>query len=201
MLVLKNRKTNNLARRLLNNDVGAFNTLYTEHHSAIYANSLKLVKDPAIAEDIVQDVFITLWEKRHTIDPKRDIVGWLFVISYHKTIDAVKRKLRQALAENILHSIIEEPDVFKENMTEEQLGAIEKAVGRLSPQKRKVFDLCKVQSRTYEKAAEELHISKYTVKEYLSDAIVSIKKYIGQHSSHAHIIIQVFLASQVFISL
>jgi len=199
LLALKNRKTNNLARRLRNNDVTAFNTLYNEHHSAIYANSLKLAKDPAVAEDIVQDVFIALWEKRHTIDPKRDIVGWLFVVSYHKTIDAVKRKLRQALAENILHSIIEEPDIFKEDITGERLGAIEKAVGQLSPQKRKVFDLCKVQSRTYEKAAEELHISKYTVKEYLSEAMVSIKKYIGQHSSHAHVIIQLFLLLQVFL--
>jgi DNA-directed RNA polymerase specialized sigma subunit, sigma24 homolog len=51
----------------------------------------------------------------------------------------------------------------------------------LSPQKRKVFELCKVQGRTYKKAAEELHISKYTVKEYLSEALVSIKKYIGDH--------------------
>ena len=52
---------------------------------------------------------------------------------------------------------------------------------QLSPQKRKVFELCKVQGRTYKKAAEELHISKYTVKEYLSEALISIKKYIGEH--------------------
>jgi len=81
------------------------------------------------------------------------------------------------------------------------MGAIEKAVDQLSPQKRKVFDLCKMQSSTYEKAAKELHISKYTVKEYLSDAMVSIKKYIGQHSSHAHVIIQLLLVLPVLFGL
>lgn len=195
---MRNRKTNNLARRLRNNDVGAFNTLYWDHHQAIYANSLKLIKDPAIAEDVVQDVFITLWEKRHSIDPKQDIVGWLFVISHNKTIDLLKKKLRQALAEKILETVSEEPEVLKDDITAEQLVNIEKAVSQLSPQKRKVFDLCKLQQTTYEKAAQELHISKYTVKEYLSEAITSIKKYVGQNSSHAHTIIQFIVLFQVF---
>ncbi len=194
---MKNRKTHELALSLRNDDISAFNSLYWKYHGAIYANALKLIKDPAIAEDIVQDVFVSLWEKRHAIDPRQDIAGWLFVVSQHKTIDQLKRKLRQSLAEKILQSISEEPDVLKDDITEEQLGAIEKAVDQLSPQKRRVFELCKVQRRTYEKAAEELHISKYTVKEYLSEAIVSIKKYIGQHSTHAGFLVYFFALSQI----
>jgi RNA polymerase sigma-70 factor (ECF subfamily) len=194
---LKNKKTHDLALSLRNNDIGAFNFLYWKYHCAIYANALKLIKDPVIAEDIVQDVFVTLWEKRHSIDPGQDIAGWLFVVSQHKTIDQLKRKLRQALAEKVLQSILKEPGVFEEDITEERLGTIEKAVDQLSPQKRKVFELCKVQKRTYKKAAEELHISKYTVKEYLSEAIVSIRKYIGQHPSHAGILVYFSAAAQI----
>lgn len=194
---MKNSKTHDLALSLRNNDIAAFNTLYWTYHCAIYANALKLIKDPAVAEDIVQDVFVTLWEKRHTIDPAQDIGGWLFVVSQHKTVDQLKRKLRQALAEKILQSIIEKADDHQDDMTEEQLETIEKAVSQLSPQKRRVFELCKVQRRTYEKAAEELHISKYTVKEYLSEAIVSIRKYIGQHRTHAGILIYFIAFSQI----
>ena len=190
---MKNRTTHHLAQSLRNGDISAFNTLYWKYHAAIYANALKLIKDTSIAEDIVQDVFVTLWEKRQTIDPGQDIAGWLFVVSQNKTIDQLKRKLRQALAEKILQSILEEPDALNDDITEEQLGTIEKAVDQLSPQKRKVFELCKMQRRTYEKAAEELQISKYTVKEYLSEAIISIKKYIGQHPTHAGLLIY-FLA-------
>lgn len=196
---MKSQTTNDLALRLRNDDINAFNTLYWEYHAAVYANALRLIKDPAIAEDIVQEVFVTLWGKRHAIDPEQDIAGWLFVISHHKTVDQLKRKLRQALVQKDLsifgedHSTILNPD-----LKEEQLSAIEKAMDQLSPQKRKVFELCKVQGRTYKNAAEELHISKYTVKEYLSEALVSIKKYIGEHPRQTGIVTYFLVLSDVF---
>ena len=182
LLVLKSQKTTDLAARLRNNDISAFNTLYWEYHAAVYANALKLIKDPVVAEDIVQEVFVTLWGKRHAIDPDQDLAGWLFVVSHHKTIDQLKQKIRHALVQKKLSIAGENQSVIvNSDVKEEQLISIEQAVDQLSPQKRKVFELCKVQGRTYQKAAEELHISKYTVKEYLSEALVSIKKHIGEH--------------------
>lgn len=186
---MKSKIAHDLALRLRNNDIDAFNTLYWRYHAAIYANAVKLLKNNSIAEDIVQDVFITLWEKRHLIDPKQDIAGWLFVVCHHKSVDQLKRKLRQAIAEKVLQPVMEDHHAFEVDIATEQIRAIEKAVDQLSPQKRKVFELCKVQHRTYEKAAEELHISKYTVKEYLAEAMVSIKKYIGQHPTQTGIFI------------
>ena len=193
------QKTKDLASRLRKDDINAFNTLYWEYHAAVYANALKLIKDPVIAEDIVQEVFVTVWGKRHTIDPEQDLVGWLFVISYHKTIDQLKRKLKETLAhKNISISIEDHSILVYADLKEEQLTTIEEAMDQLSPQKRKVFELCKVQGRTYKKAAEELHISKYTVKEYLSEALVSIKKYIGEHPRQTRIIIYFLLFTSIF---
>jgi len=196
---LKDQKTNDLASRLRNDDINAFNTLYWEYHAAVYANALKLIKDPVLAEDIVQETFVTVWGKRHTIDPEQDFAGWLFVISYHKTIDQLKRKLKEALAHKKISISIEDHSIHvNADVKEEQLAAIEKAMDQLSPQKRKVFELCKVQGRTYKKAAEELHISKYTVKEYLSEALVSIKKYIGEHPRQTGIVIYFLVFTSIF---
>ena len=193
------QKTNDLASRLRKDDINAFNTLYWEYHAVVYANALKLIKDPVIAEDIVQEVFFTVWGKRHTIDPEQDLVGWLFVISYHKTIDQLKCKLKETLAhKNISISIEDHSILVNADLKEEQLTAIEEAMDQLSPQKRKVFELCKVQGRTYKKAAEELHISKYTVKEYLSEALVSIRKYVGEHPRQTGIIIYFLVFNTVF---
>ena len=196
---MKDQKTNDLASRLRNDDINAFNTLYWEYHAAVYANALKLIKDPVIAEDIVQETFVTVWGKRHTIDPDQDFAGWLFVISYHKTIDQLKRKLKEVLAHKKISISIEDHSIHvNADVKEEQLAAIEKAMDQLSPQKRKVFELCKVQGRTYKKAAEELHISKYTVKEYLSEALVSIKKYIGEHPRQTGIVIYFLVFTSIF---
>ena len=197
---MKSKKTNDLAVRLRNDDIDAFNTLYWEYHATVYANSLRLIKDPSIAEDIVQEVFVTLWGKRHTIDPELDIAGWLFVISHNKTVDQLKRKLKQDLARRNLSIVAEDHStIVNADLKEEQLCAIEKAMDQLSPQKRKVFELCKVQGRTYKKAAEELHISKYTVKEYLSEALVSIKKYIGDQARQTGIFIYLLISTTFFI--
>ena len=193
------QKTKDLATRLRKDDINAFNSLYWEYHAVVYANALKLIKDPVIAEDIVQEVFVTVWGKRHTIDPEQDLAGWLFVISYHKTIDQLKRKLKEALAhKNISISIDDNSNLVNADFKEEQLTAIEEAMDQLSPQKRKVFELCKVQGRTYKKAAEELHISKYTVKEYLSEALVSIRKYIGEHPRQTGIFIYFLVYTSLF---
>jgi len=199
LLALMDQKTNDLASRLRNDDINAFNTLYWEYHAAIYANALKLIKDPVIAEDIVQEVFVTVWGKRHTIDPEQDFAGWLFVISYHKTVDQLKRKLKDALAHKKISISIEDQSILvNADLKEEQLTAIEKAMDQLSPQKRKVFEICKMQGRTYKKAAEELHISKYTVKEYLSEALVSIRKYIGEHPRQTGIVIYFLVFTSIF---
>ena len=196
---MKGQKTNDLATRLRNDDINAFNTLYWDYHAAVYANSLKLIKDPALAEDIVQEVFVTLWGKRHSIDPEQDIAGWLFVVSHHKTVDQLKRKLKQALARKNLSIFTEDHSIIiNADLKEEQLCAIEEAMDQLSPQKRKVFELCKVQGRTYKNAAEELHISKYTVKEYLSEALVSIRKYIGEHPRQTGVFIYFLVFTNVF---
>lgn len=196
---MKTQKSHDLALRLRNDDIDAFNILYWEYHAAVYTNALRLIKDPSIAEDIVQDVFVALWGKRHTIDPEQDIAGWLFVTSHHKTVDQLKRKLKHALAQKSLSIFRDEQSIIiNADLKEEQLCAIEEAMDKLSPQKRKVLELCKVQGRTYKKAAEELHISKYTVKEYLSEALVSIKKYLVEHPRQTGIIIYFLVFTNIF---
>ena len=66
---------------------------------------------------------------------------------------------------------------------EEKTQLLTEAINQLSPQKRKVLELCKLQGKTYEETARELHISRHTVKEYLASAISHVKGYIRQHGA------------------
>jgi RNA polymerase sigma-70 factor (ECF subfamily) len=165
-------------------DMAAFSELYWKYQKAIYQNGLKLTKDVLVAEDIVQEVFISLWEKRDTIDAGRSVSGWLFVSSYNRSINALKRKLRESIAiTNLSQEDIdksEEPDK-EPDISDLRLNILEEAVSHLPQQKRRVFELCKLQGMSYEEAANEMRISKHTVKEYLSDAISFIKEYVCQH--------------------
>ena len=187
-----------LTEHLRNNDQEAFNVLYWKYHSAIYYNVLKLTRDNVIAEDLVQEVFIALWKKRSTLDPEQDILGWLFVVSYNKSISYLKQKLKESLVHASLQQPAEEKIDAGEELVNAQVTILEKAIEQLSPQKRKVFELCKLQSRTYEEAAEELKLSKHTVKEYLSGAVISIKEYIKQHPEYSTILLYAILSERPF---
>jgi len=174
-----------LVRGIRNSDVSAYDTLYWRYHEVVYLNIIKLVKDTEAARDILQDVFVALWTKRDSLCPDKSIGGWLFMTSYHKSIDYVRQKVIVPFIEHRESLIDEIIDCFEEDRSPDRFSLIEEAINQLSPQKRKVFELCKLDGKTYEETALELNISKHTVKEYLSGAIASIRNYIQLRAPQA----------------
>lgn len=169
-----------LLSRLLLDDIDAFDALYWHYQKAVFYNVMKLIHDVTISEDIVQEIFINLWEKRHLVGRSETIGGWLFVSSYNRTVNALKRKLRNSVAlKNLSLTLSTDDDLT--DISSLQLSILEKALTTLSSRKKQVFELCKLQGKTYEQAAMELQISKHTVKEYLTDAMLGIKEYIKDH--------------------
>jgi len=165
-----------LLKQLQQDDLQSFDELYWKYQKAVFQNVYKLTHDNEIAEDIVQEVFISLWEKRQSIDNERSVGGWLFVSSYNRAINVLKKQHREMLLikelenQNLQNEPV--PDVY-----DIQVDILEKAMAELSPQKRRVFELCKIEGKTYEETAAIMEISKHTVKEYLSDAVRLIKEY------------------------
>lgn len=185
--------------RLVDGDMQAFDDLYWKYQQAVYQNVFKINRNAQMAEDIVQEVFISLWEKRKTIDTNRSIAGWLFVSSYNRSVNALKKKLRESLAYKALGQL--EQDIPYDQATADlQLKVLENAILKLSPQQRRVFEICKLQGRSYEEAAAELKISKHTVKEYLSAAITSVKEFTIQHPGLG-VSLSVFLLADCFLEL
>jgi RNA polymerase sigma-70 factor (ECF subfamily) len=181
-----------LIERLQQDDVGAFDTLYWQYHEVVYRNILKFTKDPVVAEDILQEVFIKLWEKRSTIKAEQSVAGWLFVISFNLSVNHTRKRLREQVLQKKL-TIAEQDNSIQAgvNIYEEQYQLLENAIEQLSPQKRKVVTLCKLEGKTYEEAAGELKISRNTVKEHLQAAMINLNEYIRKK---AHIYIVFFLA-------
>lgn len=178
-------------------NVKAFDQLYKKYHAPIYNNILRLLKDTDESENILQDLFITLWEKRVSIDPQKPIANWLFQVSYNKSVTQLKKNLKQSLAFKYIEDdllLTDEKDIY---FREAKIKILEEALIKLSPQKRKVFDLCKIQGKSYEESALELNISKHTVKEYLSVAVKTVKEYVEQHPLDNMVFIYTILALKI----
>jgi RNA polymerase sigma factor (sigma-70 family) len=156
-----------LIKKMAEGDMNSFDAIYWKYYKAVHGNILKLVQDNASAEDILQDVFLSLWENREKIDAARSLAGWLFVTSYNRSMTFLKRRLREKITP-VLHAedLVEIP--IGQPLAEIRLKELERAINTLSPQKQKVFYMCKLKGLSYEETADLMKISRHTVKEYLT---------------------------------
>lgn len=152
-----------------------FDSLYWKYHQLIYLNVYKFVKNKEESQDILQDVFATLWESRQSIREEQSVSGWLFVISFNKSVNHIKKKIRHSAAEDKVISLYHAHHEDRDDSLDEHYQILNAAIRELSPQKQKVFTLCKLEGKSYEEAARQLNISRHTVKEYLSLAMYAVK--------------------------
>ena len=176
-----------LLNGLRQGDQASFDQLYQLYSERLYLNLLKLVKHPETAEEILQDIFIQVWEKRNTIEIHTSIRAYLFRIGENKVYDFYRKVRRDkvlyahvkaAASEQYTH--IEETLLYREN---EQL--LHAAVTALPPQRRQVFELCKLQGKTYEQVSAQLGISTSTINDHIVKATRSIRQYFYSHDNTA----------------
>jgi len=167
---------------LQNDDHEAFKVLYRQYHHAVYANISRLVHRSPAAEDILQEVFLALWENRHKLNPAHTVAGWLFTASFYKASAYLKKSLRENLAP--LYDSLEEAtgeESEYETNSEEKLTAIHTAIALLPPRKKMAFRLCRLEGKSYEEAAQELGLSIESVKDYVKTASRFIRQHVVTH--------------------
>ena len=173
-----------LLNRLKNDDADAYIQLYDHYYPSLYAYILRFVKITDLAEDVLQDVFLKLWEIRHRIDPDLSFSAYLYRISRNLVFKQIKKiSVDEELRLGVMYrlsSLHEHSHVeLQWKQYQESLVA---AIDQLPPQRQKVFRLCREQNRTYDEAAAELGISRNTVKEHMVLAVKSIREYFKRHS-------------------
>lgn len=183
--------TNTLAVRLREGDLAAFNELYYQYNEPVFRNICKLIYPHEIAEDILQDVFLSLWEHRANLDPEKSVAGWLFVVSYHKSLNYLRQSVREAAEVKNAAEIISQTDhgnAQLEQYYDELLKTIHDAVEKLPLRKKEAFRLCKLEGRSYEEAGNILGVSTNTVREYIKSSNKLIRRYAGVESRTVFIV-------------
>jgi RNA polymerase sigma-70 factor (family 1) len=156
-----------------------FTKIFKEHEYVLHTLALRLTKSNLHAKDIIQEVFLKLWEHRHHINDIENMEAWLYRITENKIIDffrktAANDRLKEALWKN------QQP---VRNETETIIAAKEynqiilKAIDQLPPQRKLIYHLNKEKGLSYKEIADELHISRHTVKNQLHSALLSIRKW------------------------
>ncbi|WP_447642736.1 MULTISPECIES: RNA polymerase sigma factor [Chitinophagaceae] len=162
-----------LLEQLINGDLIAFKEIYQSYYSPVKRNILKFVQQEADAEDILQEVFIALWNKKENLDKNGHIGNWLFAVSYNRSMRFIKQRLKIAnLSTDAMegHYTVESDGVGildEEKFYVEKINLLKNAINLLPEQKRKAFELYNVRGYNYTKIAEEMGLSEKTVRQYV----------------------------------
>jgi RNA polymerase sigma-70 factor (family 1) len=157
-----------------------FSDLFRQHEHKLYTLALKLTKSDQLAKDIIQEVFLKLWDQRNQLTSILNIEAWLYRVTENKIIDF----LRKASADNRLKEKIWNQLQQIVNESEQYLAAkeynqiIQKAIDQLPPQRKLIYQLNKENGMSYLDIADELQLSKHTVKNQLSTAIKSVRNFL-----------------------
>ncbi len=157
-----------LLRRAQRGDTVAFGELYDRHVRAVYWQAHGIVRNAAIAEDVTQDAFVTMWAKVHDIAPvDSSVLPWLLTTSRYLALNALRSSQRRS--SDVLDD--QQPDlrdVEKDVESQAALAEIHRAVAALSPLDQQLYELCIEQELSYEQAARALGINHGSVRNRLS---------------------------------
>ena len=160
----------------------AYIELYNRYRRGIYSFLLRYVKVPALAEDLLQDVFLKVWEVRHRLNPEMSFSAYLFQIARNRVFKMLKAIAHdEALRARVLNRLSETISETENRVQWQKYHQLlHSAIDALPPQRQKVFKLCREQGKTYEQVAAEMHISRHTVKEHMTLAMKDIKDYVSR---------------------
>jgi RNA polymerase sigma-70 factor (family 1) len=169
---------NKLLLQVGNDNQLAFKTVFNFYKEPFYTASYKIIKSRHLTEEIVQEIFISLWVNRKKVAAADNPKAYLFTM-LNNSIFGHFRKL--ALEKTMIKKVVYQLPKIDAGSIEEGLFAkentrmLETLISQLPPQQRIVYKLCRQQGLSREQIASELHISPNTVKNHLHKAIQFIR--------------------------
>jgi RNA polymerase sigma-70 factor (ECF subfamily) len=172
-----------LLRQLIAGNAESFRKIYECYQGKIFLFALRLTKSKSEAEEVVQEVFVRLWEKRENIKIEKNFNAYILTITKNLVLDRLKKAAYdKTIQQNIYQNIQALQNATVDLLIEKELIKLhQQAIDRLSPQRKIVFRLSREEELSYEEIAERLGISKNTVRNQITDSLKSIREYIAGH--------------------
>jgi len=176
----------------------AFTEIYKRNWSAMYLYARKLINDEAMAEDIVQEVMLYVWNKRFALSTETKLIPYLYTALRHNALRKIERSKHYDKYLNSLQDFIEENQTSADSgvLEKEMDYRIQKAISELPPKMRIIFELSRLEYLSQKSIAERLNISERTVKNQVTTALKILRgklglalylTYFADISQHSHL--------------
>lgn len=169
----KEQSDQELLHHLADNNQSAFTEIYDRYKEVLHRYAYKWLQDRDAVKDIIQELFMTIWTKRHTIIFNQNLSGYLYIA----VRNAVLRKVQQEDRKNNYATSLQEyadrgVSITDHLLREKQLKSmIEQEISVLPQKMREVFKLSRNEYLSHAGIAEKLGISEQTVRTHIKKAL------------------------------
>ncbi len=164
-------------------DASAYTQLYQGYAPEVFNAAMVYLKDESEANEVVQEVFMKIWQKREQLPSIDSFKNYLFILARNRIYDGFKRKaIEQTALTSLFRSApdpaVNDADHRVQDRQYEQI--LQSAIDGLTPARKKIY-LARSQGKTYEAIAEEYNISAATAKKQMTQARQFIQEFILQY--------------------
>lgn len=166
-----------LISRIKEGDESAFRIVFDLYSSKLYAFSYRFLKEKEPCQEVVQEVFLNLWINRAKLDTQYPIAPCLYTITRRLTLNVLRQVATSQCAKNKMWLNVKkvsnetEEEVFLEDLSR----FTEQVLSKMPKQQQLIFRMSRHQELSYDEIAEELNLSRNTVKNHLVAALKTLR--------------------------
>lgn len=165
--------------RLKNGDMLAFDRVYELYSHKLFSFVFRILKNEDETNDIVQEVFVKIWESRAKLGDYQLLNSYIFTIAYNNSINLIRKRINSNKYLDHLKnaSVIQiSPAAISDIEFNELNNQAEKLIANLPERQKQVYLLHREDGLTYAEIAERLNISKNTVENHMVKALKYLRK-------------------------
>ncbi len=155
----------------------AFTVLYKRYEQHVSQVAMVYTKDQDQAQEIVQEVFQKIWEKKEKLADIKDVRDFLFIVARNSIFNQFKKNAQSLAARKNYQYTLQDAinDTDSRIRDHECEHILHRAINGLPPQRKRIYKLAKEEGLSYEEIARRMNISRFTVKNQMIQALQSIR--------------------------
>lgn len=179
------RDDSDLVARLKRRDPEAMATLYDRYGRVMYSLILRVVRNEAAAEDLVQETFLRVWNRVHGFDQERGALGpWILTVARNRAIDYLRSIQGREVESPLEMERLENPALFTNLETDilniDRIRKLKGAFEKLTPNQRTVIELAYYEGLSQTEMAARLKQPLGTVKTWVRTALKTLREELGE---------------------
>ena len=170
--------TDTIEHRIKMGDEQAFELLYRRYFVRLCAFANKFLGNPQSSEEVVQDIFLKLWENRSTLRSDESGKSFLFQAVHNKSLNLLAHEKVVNRYSEMIKAVYSQPEEFDAHdslMAKELNINIQSIISELAPECKRIFIMSRTEGKKHQEIAEELHISIKTVETQINRALKKLR--------------------------